>query len=73
MTYKIKTKKLKEKKVTTLSKAFHILGKNGYEIGITGEMPPYRITKFGQDKFMNRAEVIFYVNYEMKQDKTNLY
>ena len=60
-------------KIKTLNKAFEILDKLGYEIGITGEQIPYRIENYktGFKRYMNRAEVLFFVNYELTDREKN--
>ena len=51
-------------KITTLKKAFEILDKKGYEIGETKGEIPYRIKKDEKEIFMNKREVLFFINYE---------
>ena len=56
------------KKITTLKKAFKILDRLGFEIGFTDDYIPYRIEHYDIQfkKFMNRKEVLRFVNYELK-------
>ncbi|HUS51743.1 MAG TPA: hypothetical protein VMZ91_16365 [Candidatus Paceibacterota bacterium] len=60
------------RKIRSLSEAWKILEKKGFEIGFTEDYIPYRIEnhKTGFKKYMNRKEVLFFVNYEIKNEIT---
>lgn len=54
-------------KIKTLKECFKILDRLGYTIYCDCGYIPYRIEKGHIEKYMNKGDILFYVNYELNK------